>query len=187
MTNSPATVLPPTFRESPHHADFCRMLAEHGITDTHGIELLRMVHLLANTYDNIIAERPRKEKLSAPRWRLLMRLLLEEQQGTLGVHPTQLSKSQHVSKNTISSHLRSLEEEGLIERELDPTDRRQFRIRLSDSGRALIRNATPGYMSFVNGLTAGLTALEIEQLQTLLHRLYQSLVQHGQVTDQCQA
>jgi DNA-binding MarR family transcriptional regulator len=103
------------------------------------------------------------------------------------VRPTQLSRSQQVSKNTISTHLRSLEEQGLILREIDPADRRQFRIRLSDAGRLLVERATPGHISFLNQLTTGLTLQEIEQLQHLLQRLHQSLLDHCQGGTTCGA
>ncbi len=55
--------------------------------------------------------------LSPHRWRVLFRIWLEEQQGFLTVNPTQLSRAHQVSKNTISDHLRALEDGGLIARE----------------------------------------------------------------------
>jgi len=180
------TNLAPTQSVHPQDA-FHQLLAACGIADAHGMEVLRLVHMVANTYENVMAARMHDDKLSAPRWRLLLRLMLEEQRGAPCVHPTQLSKSQHVSKNTISAHLRSLEEQGLIERELDPDDRRQFRIRLSGVGRTLIRNATPGHMAFLNQLTAELTPDEREQLKALLAKLHRSLLAHGQVNEQCSA
>lgn len=158
---------------------FHQLLAEHGITDIHGAELLRLVHMVANAYENITTTSAQDGKLSPPRWRLLVRLLAEEQAGGSYVYPTELSKAQAVSKNTISAHLRSLEEQGLIVRELDPDDHRQFRIRLSDAGRTLIHEATPKYMLFLNQLVADLAPTEIEQLQTLLWKLYGSLLQHS--------
>ena len=175
MTNSPGYAL-----ESPHQLALRQLLAAYGITDTHGVELLRLLHLVANTYENVIAAQASDGKLSAPRWQLLARLLVQEQLGAAYVHPTELSKAQSVSKNTISAHLRSLEEQGLIERELDNEDRRQFRIRLSDAGRTLIRNAMPDHINFLNDLTADLTPAETNQLQMLLFKLYGSLMQRGQ-------
>jgi DNA-binding MarR family transcriptional regulator len=170
-----------------HREHFRRFLAELGITEAYGVELLRLVRLLANSYDMIMAERMRKEHLSAPRWRLLLRLHMEERLGNPSVNPTQLSKTQNVSKNTISAHLRTLEEQGLIEREIDPEDLRQFRIRLSDAGRELIRNSTPGHMTFLNELAGDLTAVEREQLQNLLRTLHSSLCRHGNVSGNCAA
>ncbi|RIK37564.1 MAG: hypothetical protein DCC55_23915 [Chloroflexi bacterium] len=165
---------------------FRDLLAEQGITELHGVELVRLIHIIANTYESITSERMSADNLSEPRWHLLIRLWIMERLGAPCVRPTQLSKSQQVSKNTISAHLRSLEEQGLIERELDPDDRRQFRIRLSDAGRALVQAATPGHVHFLNSLTADLTLAEIDQLLALLYRLHRSLVHHGRLEAKCE-
>jgi DNA-binding MarR family transcriptional regulator len=165
---------------------FRELLAEQGILELHGVELVRLIHRIANTYESITSERMSVDNLSEPRWHLLIRLWIMERLGAPCVRPTQLSKSQQVSKNTISAHLRALEEQGLIERELDPDDRRQFRIRLSDAGRTLVQAATPGHVRFLNSLTADLTPAEIDQLLALLHRLHSSLVHHGKVEAKCE-
>jgi DNA-binding MarR family transcriptional regulator len=177
MTNHPD----PHFREN-----FFRAIAGLGIEDVHGVELLRLVKMTANAYDTALAERMREEDLSAPRWRMLLRLWVEEQAGNESLSPTQLSLAQKVSKNTISSHLRSLEEQELIERELDADDLRQFRIRLTERGRDLVRRTTPGHMSFLNEMAADLSPNEIETLQFLLQKLHGSFMRHAHV-DMCPA
>lgn len=164
----------PRFREH-----FFRAIDSLGIQDVHGVELLRLVKMTANAYDAVMAERMRDEDLSAPRWRMLLRLWAEEQIGGESLSPTQLSQAQKLSKNTVSSHLRSLEEQSLIERELDADDLRQFRIRLSERGRDLVRRTTPGHMAFLNELTADLSAQEVEALQSLLQKLHGSLIRHA--------
>ncbi|CAN5873987.1 hypothetical protein BH10CHL1_BH10CHL1_44150 [soil metagenome] len=180
MTNSTNPDFGTVYRQTFH-----QLLAAHGITDVHGVELLRLVHMVTNTYENVVGAVGGNEKLSAPRWRLLMRLLVEERAGGSYVYPTELSKSQAVSKNTISAHLRALEEQGLIIRELDPQDRRQFRIHLSEAGRTLIQNGTPKFMTYLNKLTADLTGPEVEQLQALLWKLHGSLIHHGGSSEPC--
>ena len=57
--------------------------------------------------------------------------------------PTHLSRCQSVSKNTISSLIGGLEEQGLVERELDRDDKRVFRIHLTDAGRQAVRRPRP--------------------------------------------
>jgi len=174
-----------SFQSSPHHQVLPDFLAQHGISELHGVEVMRLIHLLANTYEAATSERMSNDNLSGPRWHLILHLWTAERMGVAWVGPTQLSKTQQVSKNTISSHLRALEEQGLIERELDPEDRRQFRIRLSETGRALVQAATPGRVRFLNGLTADLTKQEVEQLTALLRRLLRSLVRQGGLEDKC--
>jgi len=168
---SPQESPPPCPRQSLMQAH----LAQLGITDARGVELMRLVKTLANAYESIMAERLRSEQLSAPRWRVLLRLFFEEQRGRLSLSPTELSRSQQVSKNTISAHLRSLEEQGWIQRELDPQDRRKFRIRLTEAGRALVQETAPAHVAFLNRLAGGLSERETEQLLTLLCKLHDSL------------
>ena len=110
-----------------------------------------------------------------------MRLFGKEKLGELAVSPTDLSRTQQVSRNTISAHLRALEEQGLIEREVDREDLRQFRIRLTTSGRALIESTMPSYLAFLDDLAGDLTPDEREQLRTLLRKLHGSLCVHGQI------
>ena len=182
MTNCNHAGLPSAYSQA-----FRQVFAKYGVTDTQGVELLRLVHLVTNTYEQVATASADDSKLSPPRWRLLVRLLLEEEMGGSHVYPTELSRAQSVSKNTISAHLRSLEEQGLILRELDPDDHRQFRIKLSDAGRTLVQNATPRYMAFLNELISDLLPGEIEQLQFLLSKLRTSLVRHGRLDTLCEA
>ena len=179
MTNAPSYPL------GPHQHVLPDFLAEHGISELHGVEVMRLIHLLANSYETVTSGRASNDKLSGPRWHLILHLWTAERMGMPWVGPTQLSKTQQVSKNTISTHLRSLEEQGLIERELDPEDRRQFRIRLSESGRALVQSATPSRVRFLNSLTADLSKQEIEQLTALFRRLLRSVVRQGGFEDRC--
>ena len=71
-----------------------------------------------------------------------------------------------------------MEEQGLIERTLDPDDRRGFQIRLTDAGRQVVQASAPGHIAFLNELAAGLTAEERAQLAQLLEKLHRSLVGH---------
>lgn len=161
------------------------MLAEQGIHELAGVSLKRMVHVVNSALDQALAAYTRSQSLSEPRWRLLFRLMLEEQHGVAWVNPTQLSRAQAVSKNTISAHLRALEEQGLIERAVDPDDLRQFRIRLTDAGRQLVDETMPAHIAYMNELVGGLSPAEVEQLHFLLGKLLTSLVRHGDLPAHC--
>lgn len=154
---------------------FRQFLSDLGISEIHGLETLRLVRMCNNAYETANSERLRNEQISEQRWRILLRLLIEEQHGNPDVNPTHLASTQHVSKNTISSLLRSLEEQELIERTLDQSDRRQFRIRLTASGRALISQSMPDHIAFLNQLTLGLEQTEVEELHRLLQKLHASI------------
>jgi len=161
------------------------MLAEHGITDPQGVELPRLIKMVSNAYETILADAMRDENLSGPRFRLLLRMYMEEKQGQASLSPSYLSTTQNVSRNTISALLRSLEDQGLIERSLDPKDRRQFNIQLSPAGRELVKSSTPEHVRFLDQLISDLSREEQEQLMDLLTKLHHSVLTHGGLNPGC--
>ncbi len=166
-----------------HQQVFANMMAEHGITEMHGLDLMRQIKILSHLYGMLISSHMRDAQLSSPRWRLLLHLHMAEQMEQASLSPTELSRLQFVTKNTISSLLRSLEDQGLIERTLDPKDRRQFKIHLTDEGRDLIRKSTPEHVTYLNQLVGDLTPDEVRQLGELLRKLRVSLAHHGDLPD----
>jgi DNA-binding MarR family transcriptional regulator len=165
------------------HADILRERVREvaGEVDTTGIELLVKLRMTANQYDALADERLRDFGLSGPRWGLLLRLMTEERTGTDGTTPTHLSRCQNVSKNTISALLGGLEEQGLVERSLDADDKRVFRIRLTESGRAIVQATAPEHVAFLRQLAAGLTESERSQLLALLGKLQGSLIEQSKL------
>jgi DNA-binding MarR family transcriptional regulator len=147
-----------------------------GDADPIGVELRRAVHVVANQYDALEDEALRRAGLSGPRWVLLLRLLGEEQLfGRAEVSPTYLSRCLQVSKNTVSALLTGLETQGLVSRSLDPADKRAFHIRLTDAGRAIVRETAPDHVAYLNRLATALTPVERAQLLSLLERLQAGL------------
>lgn len=151
-------------------------IREHvGPDQAYGIEIASLVRMVANQYETLAESQNQTVSLSGPRWGVLLRLMGEEKRGNFGITPTLLSQGQNVSKNTISALLRGLEEQGLVSRELDPADRRVFRIHLTPKGRSLIHETTPQRMRWLNQLSAGLSTEEKQQLANLLTKLYCSI------------
>ena len=107
-----------------HRQHFQSLLSEHDIAGVAGVDLLRLVRTLSNIYEVIVTNRLRDANLSGPRWRMLLLLYMAEIDGEstgqeTALSPSEISRIQNVTKNTISSLLRSLEDQGLIERRLD--------------------------------------------------------------------
>ncbi len=159
------------------------IIASFGVEDTSGAELSRLTKLIATGYETIFKTRMKDEGLSGPRWRILLHLYIAEQMDRPGVSPTELAQSRNVSKNTISTLLRSLEEQGLVSRAIAPHDRRSFIIQLTDKGRDLVRQRSPQHLAFLNTLASELTPEERAELLRLLRKLYQSLIKHGDLPD----
>ncbi|MEZ4640397.1 MAG: hypothetical protein R2856_36480 [Caldilineaceae bacterium] len=77
---------PSTTKQDPR-AVFLQAIADMGIQDVHGVEMLRLIKMAANAYDIILADRMREEEVSEPRWRMLLRLWMEEQSGSETYRP----------------------------------------------------------------------------------------------------
>jgi DNA-binding MarR family transcriptional regulator len=146
------------------------------LEDTRGIETFSLMHRLARVGELLGSYSSDEVDLSGPRWRLMLRLFIEENMGNKeGLTPTDLSRWQRVSKNSTSSLLRGLEEQGLIQRTLDPKDLRVFRIQLTASGRDLVLRTGPMRIEHFNELLSGLEPDEIDQLNALLEKLMGSI------------
>ncbi len=159
------------------HAEVNRQMQKlFNVRDMSGAEVFLSLSRIAQLGEMYESHQSEGQGLSAPRWRLMMYLFMREKVGhTGGVTPTEISHFQQVSKNTISSLLRGLEEQGFIEREIDPDDLRVFRIHLTEAGRQHIISTAPNRIEGLNRLLADLSPEEIEQLQTLLNKVRRSL------------
>ena len=148
-----------------------------GNDDISGFELYNGIHMLANMFDSFLNIRDSEIEVSSQRMGILMRLYMDEKLN-IGepLTPTVLSHFQNVSKNTISSLIRGLEEQGLVTREIDQCDKRIFRLRITDKGRDLVVKETPKRSVFLNQLVSDLEEGEKQQLINLLMKLRKSLV-----------
>ncbi len=155
-----------------------RMASICGPEQAPGMEIAALIRLIANQYETLGDQLhdDQAEHLSGPRWGILLRLAGEEERGNTATTPTYLSECQNVSKNTISSLLRGLEDQGLIAREIDPRDLRAFHIRLTPAGRRLIHASAPHRIRWHNQVVSQLTPDERAQLVELLSRLYVSMI-----------
>ncbi|MBK8045800.1 MAG: MarR family transcriptional regulator [Anaerolineales bacterium] len=153
-----------------------QMLGEDGGSSLYGLQILRRIVAINGAYEALLADELEDVGLTPHRWRVLLRIWIEEQTGGAGIHPTQLSRAQQLSKNTISEHLRALEELGLVEREVDTEDRRQFKIHLTDVGRTLVQRTAPGHIRYLNTLLDGLDKSEVLAIEESLCKLHAGLL-----------
>jgi DNA-binding MarR family transcriptional regulator len=93
-------------------------------------------------------------------------LLQLHRKGTCGV--TDLGDSLGVSSAAASQMLDRLVQQGLIERSLDPEDRRARRITLTDAGQQAVRDAIRAQRGWFDDLAASLSPAEKEQITDAL-------------------
>lgn len=154
-----------------------RAIAETmGIEDLTLFDILRTFGIVHHKLDQIGEMIIAEPDISMARHRLLMRLRVAEKLGHK-VSPTELSHYRHVSRNTISALLKGLEDQGLIERTLDPEDRRRFYIQLTDIGRETVEKLSPRMAVYVNEVFSALTPEERDTLLALLNKLRGILAQ----------
>jgi len=110
--------------------------------------------------------------LSFAQYRVLMHLYFAEQMGECAeLNPSEISARQGVSRNTMSSFIRSLEEEGFIARRLDANDRRRFNISLTDAGREVVQQHTNQHLETIDHFFSALDSDEQIDLLNLLQKL----------------
>lgn len=77
--------------------------------------------------------------------------------------------------STVSRHVKSLEDAGLLERTSDPDDGRAFQVALSDEGAARIEAAGARRRELIGSLLADWDDQDREDMRRLLHQLTLSL------------
>jgi DNA-binding MarR family transcriptional regulator len=77
----------------------------------------------------------------------------------------ELAERLFLEKSTVSRMVADLESKGLVERERDPSNRRTYRLRLTDAGRAFHRRVAAAYDGHFDKWTAAMTPAERKALR----------------------
>lgn len=100
-------------------------------------------------------------------------LFLLKQARKPGVHDmkvSEISKMMRVTSPTVTQVLKSLEANGLIERHLDPADRRAVGIALTERGEEIAQQAEQTFLTSFQGLVEYLGDEQSNQLADLLYK-----------------
>src|SRR5947209_11218311 len=84
---------------------------------------------------------------------------------------SEISKLLHVTSPTITQLLKGLEANGLIERHIDPTDRRAFGITLTEKGEKVTQQAAEAFSASLHDLIEYLGEEQSNQLAELLAKV----------------
>lgn len=85
---------------------------------------------------------------------------------------SEISKQMHVTSPTITQLLNGLEPNGLVERQIDPEDRRSVGIRLTEKGECVAERAWEGFLTALQGLIDYLGEEDSERLTDLLFKVH---------------
>jgi DNA-binding MarR family transcriptional regulator len=139
--------------------------------------LFRALKHTSHLMDALRGEHRKEGMLSAARMRVLVRLTIDDRLGKEeGLQPSELSDHLGISRNTVSALLNGLEEQGLIERHLHPTDRRQLLIRITPEGKTVVHQHAPEFGAYLRDLFSSLSEEEQVELLNLLDKLFVSFL-----------
>ncbi|MEU3271180.1 MarR family transcriptional regulator [Saccharomonospora sp. NPDC006951] len=91
------------------------------------------------------------------------------------LRPSQLSATLMLTRAGMTNRLDRLEAAGLVERTLDPADRRSFRVRLTDKGYGTVDKAMTAHTANVTRLLSALDGTRLGTLDELLRSLLRAL------------
>lgn len=89
--------------------------------------------------------------------------------------PSELAATLMMSRAGMTNRVDRLEEAGLVERALDPADRRSFLVAMTEKGRAVIDETMTEHAENLKRLVAGLSRQELEALDLALRTLLRGL------------
>jgi len=130
-------------------------------------------HVITSIYDDFF----RAYDLTPAKFWLLSWLAACEKSGySDGSLPSELSKLQGTSPNTISTVLKGLRKQGLVTFTRHPNDHRKRIVAITEEGRALITRVRSAYAPLISKTLGGLSREERETLAGLLEKLTASIV-----------
>jgi MarR family transcriptional regulator, transcriptional regulator for hemolysin len=103
---------------------------------------------------------------SVPVWLVLISLKSQEVR-----NQRELAEAVGIREATLTHHLNSMDERGLITRRRDPANRRVHLVELTEAGEAAFQRLRGAATAFDQRLRAGLSGDEVSQLEALLGRL----------------
>jgi DNA-binding MarR family transcriptional regulator len=148
--------------------------AETRVHDDHHVSLRLWLRLLSCT--NQVEGRVRQNLQSTfnttlPRFDLMAQL----ERAPLGLKMSELSQRMMVTGGNVTGITDGLEKEGLVVREVDSTDRRVYRVKLTTEGQQQFRRMAAEHERWVIDLFGPLSPRQKKQLMDLLGELKEQL------------
>jgi MarR family transcriptional regulator, transcriptional regulator for hemolysin len=132
-----------------------------------GLSLARTARSVSRAFDDALAQADG----SVPRWLVLISLKSRPVR-----NQRELAEAVGIREATLTHHLNSMDEEGLITRRRDPANRRVHLVELTEAGEAAFQRMRGAATAFDQRLRSGLSGDEVSQLETLLGRLAANVI-----------
>jgi DNA-binding MarR family transcriptional regulator len=144
--------------------------AESRLHDDHHLSVRLWLRMLActNRIENFVRQNLQaKFQTTLPRFDLMAQL----ERAPRGLKMSELSQRMMVTGGNVTGITDGLEKEGLVVREVDPTDRRVFYVKLSAEGQRQFRRMAAEHEQWIIGLFEGMTVKHKNELVDLLGEL----------------
>ena len=151
--------------------------AETRIHDDHHLSVRLWLRMLActNRIENFVRQNLQaKFETTLPRFDLMAQL----ERAPQGLKMSDLSQRMMVTGGNVTGITDGLEKDGLVVREVDPTDRRVFYVKLSTEGQRQFRRMAAEHEQWVIELFEGMSMKHKNQLTDLLGDLKQHISKH---------
>jgi MarR family transcriptional regulator for hemolysin len=109
-------------------------------------------------------------------------LILSSLKQSLWSTQLDLARSLGIEGPTLTRHLDNLERNGLVSRRRSESDRRAFRVELTDAGEAAYDRLLGAVISFNQRLSSGLSRDDLRRLDELLSRIADNVASERTVT-----
>jgi len=127
-----------------------------------GLHLARTARSVSRAFDDALAQAGG----SVPIWLVLISLKSQQVR-----NQRELAEAVGIREATLTHHLNSMDEEGLITRRRDPANRRVHLVELTEAGEAAFQRMRGAATAFDQRLRSGLSGDDVAQLEALLGRL----------------
>jgi DNA-binding MarR family transcriptional regulator len=148
--------------------------AETRVHDDHHLSVRLWLRMLActNRIENFVRQNLQaKFETTLPRFDLMAQL----ERAPRGLKMSELSQRMMVTGGNVTGITDGLEKDGLVVREVDPTDRRVFYVKLSVEGQRQFRRMAAEHEQWVIELFEGMSMRHKNQLVELLGELKQNI------------
>jgi DNA-binding MarR family transcriptional regulator len=150
--------------------------AETRIRDDHHLSVRLWLRMLSctNRIEAVVRQNLQARfQTTLPRFDLMAQLERSRQ----GLKMSELSQRMMVTGGNVTGITDGLEKEGLVVREVDPNDRRVYRVRLTAEGQRQFRSMAAEHEQWVIGLFDGMSVRSKQQLVQLLGELKRHISQ----------
>lgn len=151
--------------------------AETRVHDDHHLSVRLWLRMLSctNRIENFVRQKLQANfETTLPRFDLMAQL----ERAPQGLKMSELSQRMMVTGGNVTGITDGLEKEGLVVREVDPADRRVFRVKLTAEGQKQFRRMASDHEQWIIGLFDGMSVKQKNQLTDLLGELKQHIGKH---------